>query len=206
MSGIFITVEGIDGSGKSTQSERIAEWLEKRTGLKTIKTFEPGGWAEGKKLREFILNSKNFCAMSELLLFLADRAEHVNKVIIPELEANHNVICERYNESTLAYQSGGHEVEFVLINELIKACRFPEPDVKILFDINPEIAFKRVRSRNSNNNDKFEAEGLLFMKKVADFYNFLAEKQPEKFIKISCDNLNENEVFHAVTEKLEALI
>lgn len=198
--GIFITIEGIDGTGKSTQAENLAQWLEERTGQKTMRTFEPGGWPEGKMLREFILDSKNFCAMSELLLFLADRAEHVNKIIIPELESGHNVICERYNESTLAYQSGGHELEIQHVKRIIEACNFPEPDVKILLDIEPEIAFSRVKSRNSKS-DKFEGEGLVLMRKVSEFYKTLPG-----FMIIECNNSDEQEVFRSITAKLEECI
>lgn len=189
---IFITLEGIDGCGKSTQAKKISEWLEKRTGKRTVRTAEP------YILREFILGGKNFCALSDLLLFLADRAEHVNKIILPELRSGHNVICERYNESTSAYQSGGHALEASHVKEIINACKFPEPDIKIFLDINPETAFSRVKERN-NINDKFEAEGLLLMKKVADFYRKM------NLTRICCDNLNENEVFEAVISKLEAV-
>ena len=190
---MFITLDGIDGCGKSTQSKKISEWLEARTGKKTVRTAEP------YILREIILGGKNFCALSDLLLFLADRAEHVNKIILPELENNHNVICERYNESTLAYQSGGHALEISHVKEIINACKFPEPDIKIFLDIQPEIAFSRVKERN-NSNDKFEAEGLLLMKKVSDFYRSL------KLTRICCDNLNEDEVFEAIISKLEEKI
>ncbi len=185
---MFITIEGIDGCGKSTQAGKISKWLEARTGRKTIRTAEP------YMLREIILGSKNFCALSDLLLFLADRAEHVDKIILPELENNHNVICERYNESTVAYQS-----VIPNIKDIINACKFPEPDIKIFLDISPEVAFSRVKERN-NKNDKFEAEGLMFMKRVSSAYRNL------NLTRIFCDNLNEDEVFEAVISKLEALI
>ena len=184
MAGLFITLEGIDGCGKTTQAERLSKWLEVRTGNKTIHTAEP------YILREFILSNKNLCAMSDLLLFLADRAEHVDKIILPELHENHNVICERYNESTLAYQNFGHEI--------IKACNFPEPDIKIFLDLSPEIAFSRVRQRVSS--DKFEAEGLNLMRRVAASYRKL------KMSRIICDNLNEDEVFNAIIEIIEEKI
>ena len=103
--GLFIVFEGVDGCGKSTQAAKFAEWLENIIGKKVIRTAEPF------MLRELILGKKDLSVLSELLLFLADRAEHVNKVIKPALEAGDNVICERYNASTLAYQTGGHKVE-----------------------------------------------------------------------------------------------
>jgi len=124
MAGKFITLEGIDGSGKSTQSQKISQWLESFTGLKTVRTFEPGGWPDGERLREFILSSKNFSSMSELLLFLADRAEHVSRLILPSLADGFNVVCERWNESTIAYQSSGHKLDPQRVRTLITACAF----------------------------------------------------------------------------------
>lgn len=201
MAGIFITLEGIDGSGKSTQAGRIAEWLKARTGRETIRTFEPGGWPDGASLREIILGRK-FCALSELLLFLADRSEHVNRVILPALRQGCNVICERWNESTLAYQSGGHELNASQVKRIISSCNFPEPDVKILLDISPELAVERIKSRG-NRNDKFEEEGLRLMRAVAGFYRLIAEEQPGKFAVIHCDNMTEDDIFTGITTVLE---
>ena len=201
---IFITLEGIDGSGKSTQSAKLAEWLEDRTGHRTIRTFEPGGWPEGKSFRELILDG-NFCDMSELLLFLADRSEHVSRVILPALRQGCNVVCERWNESTLAYQAGGHELNISHIRRIIRACNFPEPNMKILLDLPPEQAMKRVIERG-NKGDKFEAEGLPLMRRVADFYRLIAEDDRDKFIRVQCGGLTEDEVFRAITSSVEARI
>lgn len=189
--GLFIVFEGVDGSGKSTQAAKLAKFLEDSTGRKVIKTAEP------YNLRELILGRKDLSKMSELLLFLADRAEHVEKIIKPNLEAGNFVICERYEDSTRAYQTGGHGVDSFIVEHLINDCCFPLPDVKILLDLSPEIAFERVKARN-NQNDKFEAEGLELIKKVSDYYrNFLAG-----FIRIPCDNLNEDEVFQRIVTGL----
>ena len=191
---MFITIEGIDGSGKSTQSLKLSEWLEERTNTKTIRTYEPYSF------REFILGSKGISPMSELLLFLADRAEHVNRVIFPAIESGHNVICERYNDSTLAYQCGGHGLNVNHVRSIISSCKFPEPDVKILLDVNPELAYSRVIQRH-NLNDKFEAEGLYLMKHVSDFYRSL-----EGYIVIHCSDMNESEVFSEIISELEKYI
>lgn len=215
----FITIEGIDGCGKSTQSGRLAEWLEAKTGRRTIRTYEPGGWPEGDSLRDFILRRKNLGDMTELMLFLADRAEHVKRVILPSLRQGLNVICERYNDSTLAYQSGGQELNPAHVRRMIRVCNFPEPDVSILMDISPETAIERVRSRATckggeghtvargsvinNNLDKFEAEGLPLMRKVSSCYRLIAEDEKEKYIVIKCDGLGEDEVFASMIEALE---
>ena len=196
---MFITLEGIDGSGKSTQSERLSEWLTLRTGRQTVRTFEPGGHPDGAALRRFILESRNYSPKSELLLFLADRAEHVDKVIAPALLAGDNVICERWNESTLAYQCGGHKIDIPEAERLIAACNFPEPDAKIFLDISPELAVSRIIARK--NLDKFESEGFALMKRVSEFYRQLADSG--KLMRIDCESLNENKTFSAITSELE---
>lgn len=200
---MFITLEGIDGCGKSTQSAKIAEWLELRTGKKTVRTFEPGGWPGGEAMRDFVLNNPKLSAMSELLLFLADRSEHVKRVILPALRQDCNVVCERWNESTMAYQAGGHKVHLPHARRIIRACSFPEPDVKIFLDISPEVAVERIRSRNSQG-DKFEAEGLSLMRNVAAFYRLMVEDDPSGFIRVVCDGLTEDEVFAKISAGLEA--
>lgn len=184
--GLFIVFEGIDGCGKSTQAERLAKFFGNMTGKEVVRTAEP------YILRDLILGRKDLSVLAELLLFLADRAEHVNKIIMPALEAGQNIICERYNASTLAYQSGGHEIKIPQVKNLIEACNFPEPDLQIFLDVKPETAFERVKARN-NKNDKFEDEGLNLIKKVSEFYKTLPD-----LIKIPCDNLNEDEVFKRV--------
>ena len=200
---MFITLEGIDGCGKSTQSARIAEWLEARTGRRTVRTFEPGGWNGGGAIREFVLNTPNMSAMTELLLFLADRSEHINRVILPALRQGCNVICERWNESTMAYQAGGHELNPSHVRRIIRACSFPEPEIKIFLDISPEIAAERIKARNSQS-DKFEAEGLTFMRNVADFYRLIADGDKKRFVRVCCDDMTEDEVFAAITSAIEA--
>ena len=196
---MFITIEGIDGCGKSTQSERLALWLTERTGRETIRTFEPGGFSGGDSLRKFILESRNYSPKSELLLFLADRAEHTEKVIAPALKNNFNVICERWNESTIAYQSGGHKLKIDDVRRLIDACNFPEPDAKIWLDIPPELAVSRILSRTQR--DKFEDEGLALMLRVSDAYRKLADSG--LLTRIACGEMNPDEVFAAITAENE---
>ena len=189
---MFITLEGIDGSGKSTQAKKIGSWLEKRTQSPVILTHEPSC------LRSIILGLRNLCATSEMLLFLADRAEHVEREILPALIAGHSVVCERWNESTLAYQSGGHKLSESKVKELIRACEFPEPDIKIFLDIEPETAMKRVNSRG--NKDKFEEEGLKLLRDVARSY-----REMPGLIRIECGGKSEDEVFREITGHLEGL-
>ncbi len=193
MKSSFITFEGIDGCGKSTQSKKIAEWLSDFTGLETIRTFEPGGWNGGKLLRDVVLNNKDFDGLSELFLFLADRAGHLKNVILPALSSGKNVICERYTDSTIAYQSSGHEIKNVM--KILNSCDFIQPDLTVLLNIEPELAIKRVKKRNSSENDKFESEGLIFMRKVSDSYNKLEAENKERFLKINVlENLNQEQI------------
>ena len=196
---MFITIEGIDGCGKSTQSERLAHWLTERTGRETIRTFEPGGYPDGEALRRFILESRNYSPKSELLLFLADRAEHTEKIIAPALREGRNVICERWNESTIAYQSGGHKLELQDVRRLIEACKFPEPDAKIWLDISPELAVSRILLRTKR--DKFEDEGLALMVKVSEAYRELAESG--QLTRIDCGDADESGVFAMIIAEIE---
>ena len=196
---MFITIEGIDGCGKSTQAKRLGIWLKAKTGRKTICTFEPGGYPDGKRLRKFILSGEGFAPLAELLLFLADRAEHVGEIIEPALRGNYNVICERWNESTLAYQTGKHKVSLTRAKKLIAACNFPRPDVKLFLDVEPETAYRRVLLRDET--DKFESEGLDLLRRVNEFYRKLADEG--ELLRIDCNGLDEDGVFSAITEVLE---
>ena len=202
---MFIVIEGIDGSGKTTQSLHVAQWLESYTGHETIRTYEPGGWLGGETFREFILKGRKMCAKSELLLFLADRSEHVEQVILPALSKGINIVCERWNLSTLAYQTCTTELSFSQAERIISSCFFPVPDVNIFLDISPELAAERIKARG-NNNDKYEAEGLELLRKVSDRYRLIADKNPGKFLRIKCDDMNEAEVFAAITSKLEKIL
>lgn len=200
---MFITLEGIDGSGKSTQAKKLAKWLKAKNGRKTICTFEPGDYPDGNKIRKLILRGEGFVPLAELLLFLADRVEHSGEIIEPALRGNYNIICERWNESTLAYQTGRWKVSMSRAKRLIAACNFPRPDVKLFLDVDPEVAYMRVLQRRRLNDklDKFEVKGLDFMIKVCEVYRKLAEEG--ELVRIDCNGLNEDEVFSAITEVLE---
>ena len=116
-------------------------------------------------------------------------------MILPAVNSGHNVICERWNESTLAYQCGGHETDINEARKIISACSFPKPDMKILLDVSPELALPRIRSRNIR--DKFEDEGLALMRKVSEFYRSL-----EGMTRIECGSLSEDEVFSRIAESV----
>ena len=198
--GLFIVFEGIDGCGKSTQAEHVAEWLEHTTGKKTIRTAEPFIF------RDLILNHKELTPQSELLLFLADRTEHAAQLISPAIAAGHNVICERYTYSTIAYQSGGRKLDFDHVVDMIETCYFLRPSITFLFDLKPETAYERVRGRR-NGIDRFEAQNIDFFKRVATCYKRIFKYFDEDTdIIIDCNKLIEAEVFSEIISYLEELI
>ena len=179
--GIFITLEGIDGCGKSTQAELLCAWLEDTRGKgKILRTFEPGGWSEGGPLRRLLLGDIAFTSRTELLLFLADRSGHVDMEIAPALRRGQWVVCERYTDSTLAYQSWGRGISFEEMSVLLNWCRFPVPDMTIFLEIDEETAKSRLKRRGKT--DRMEAAGDGFMARVAWGYKELAELYPERII------------------------
>ncbi|GHS86509.1 thymidylate kinase [Synergistales bacterium] len=182
--GAFITLEGIDGCGKSTQAEYLREWLAVFCGLPAIRTFEPGGWSGGALLRRLLLDEKNAIAPdTELLLFLADRSAHLDSVISPALSEGKWVVCERYTDSTLAYQSFGRGIGLDRIESFLNVCKFREPDLTIFLDIEVSLAEARLRERGKL--DRIESsEGGGFMSKVAHGYRELAKRHVERIVTV----------------------
>lgn len=175
--GLFITFEGIDGSGKSTQLEKIAHYLDKKN-IKYIKTRDPGGTDLGSHLRDILLNYQGkIYPLCELFLYLADRAQHVDEKIIPALNSGKIVLCDRYIDSTLAYQGYARELN---IDKLVDLNNFVThnllPDLTFIFDIDVESALKRV----GKNKDRLESESVNFHQKVRDGYLSLAKKHPHR--------------------------
>ncbi|MBQ9564111.1 MAG: dTMP kinase [Synergistaceae bacterium] len=189
MRGLFITIEGIDGCGKSTQSLRLAQWLERKTGFGVLRTFEPGGWEGGAALRSLILTGNVPDAETELLLFLADRSGHVGAVVCPALEAGQSVVCERYSDSTWAYQVGGGRLAPEKVRALMELCAFPEPDLTLFLDIEPEVAASRLVSRGKR--DRIEAAGLEFMARVAHVYRERAAACSSRILIIPAEGTEE---------------
>jgi len=178
MSGYFLTLEGIDGSGKSTQAGLLAEWLG-QAGATVCRTQEPGGTALGAAIRALLLGpDSRMGAMAELGLYLADRAQHLQEVIRPALKRGEVVVCERYNDSTLAYQAFGRMLPRGRVS---RGCRLfaPEvPDATVLLDLAPEAALARLHRQP----DRLEAEGREFLARVAAGYRYLAGREPGRFL------------------------
>lgn len=185
--GKFIVFEGIDGSGKSTQSKILYNKLNSN-GYSCILTEEPGGTPLGKMIKKILLDHKiEFSSKAELFLFLADRAEHTTKIIIPALEQGNIVISSRYFFSTIVYQGIARKIfELDFITQLnMFAINNLMPDLVFYIDIEPEKAIKNMVERNKSTNlDRIETEGISFLKEVRNGYLTIMKNYPEIFIKI----------------------
>lgn len=149
---MFITFEGIEGSGKSTQITRLAEWLRTEFNHDPVVTREPGGCAISDKIRGILLDAANVAMneQAELLLYAAARAQHVAQIIRPALENGQIVLCDRYSDATLAYQGFGRGLPRPLIEDINRLATLGTmPDLTLLLDFDPEIGLNRARERNA---------------------------------------------------------
>jgi dTMP kinase len=192
----FITLEGIDGAGKSTHIPRIYNWIEAH-GHERVHTREPGGTALGEKLRELVLNTA-MQAETEALLMFAARAEHIHQVILPSLSRGAWVISDRFSDASVAYQGGGRELGVAKL-ELLEAWTHPDlqPDLTLLFDLSPELAAQRIQSGRADR-DRFELEQTSFFDRVRAAYLLRAEQFPERFLV-----LDAAQDMNSVGEKIE---
>lgn len=178
--GLFITFEGIEGCGKTTQLNLAARALIER-GYEVITTAEPGGTALGKRIREVLLKSDlSVSAEAELLLFMADRVQHVREVINPALSEGKVVLCDRFFDATLAYQGYGRGIKIEAIKEIYAlAVGNLHPDMTLLFDLNLKEGFNRLTQRKGEI-DRLEREGKDFHHRVRLGYLALAEEDPAR--------------------------
>ena len=183
----IIVFEGIEGSGKSHHVSKVAKYLEsKRIGY--IKIREPGGSLLGQKIRNLILDTNQNnkpTSLSELLLYSADRAEHVSKLISPALQKNNWVISDRFSDSTLAYQGYGRDISLEIIKKIESiVCQGETPDLTIFLEITPEESIMR---RKNEIPDRIESEGIEFLKKVNEGFKLIAKEKNWKIISASQD-------------------
>ena len=192
MKGKFIVLEGIDGCGKTTQIKELSEWLPK-SGLinknaTLIKTREPGGSILGREIRDMILNNDKAnppSNLTELLLYYADRAEHISKIILPALQNGNWIISDRFSGSTLAYQGYGREISIDIIKKLENiVCQNIKPDLTIFLEISPEESILRRKNKVA---DRIESEGLDFLKKVNHGFKLIALENDWEIINASED-------------------
>ena len=159
----FITLEGIEGSGKTSSLKSITDLLDKKN-ISYIVTREPGGSSIGKELRTILLDPDTEISPEvELMLMLSDRKDHVEKIILPNLEKGNWVVSDRFMDSSIAYQGGGRQLGKKFIISLSEYLNLPQPDLTLLFDLPVEISLSRVKARGEL--DRFEKEELEFHKK-----------------------------------------
>ena len=197
--GKFITFEGLDGCGKSTQMELLAEVL-RRDGLDVVTTREPGGTPTGEKIRSVILDSRtrSLAPMAELTLMFAARAQHIAEIIRPSMDAGRWILCDRFTDSSEAYQGGGRRMgsELVLTMHQV-VCGDLMPDLTILMDSDPEASVARARRRNKTSavdENRFEKESREFFERVHMAYNTIADREA-RVIKV--DARRSKDVTHA---------
>jgi thymidylate kinase (EC 2.7.4.9) len=185
---VFITLEGGEGVGKTTQQALLVERL-RQEGYACLCTREPGGTALGKTLRELLLHGDPFSPLAELLLYAADRAEHVSKVIAPALAAGQVVVCDRFTDSTLAYQGYGRGLDLEKIRQLNHlATGGLQPHLTLWLDLPPEVGLARSRQRRvaiTGSCDKLEQEHLEFHRRVYQGFQALAAAEPQRIVRIS---------------------
>lgn len=177
--GLFITLEGVDGCGKSTQSDLLVQELE-ATGREVVRLRDPGGTRLSEKIRLLVLDPGNseMCDECELLLYEAARAQLVREVIQPALERDITVVCDRFYDSTFAYQASarGLSTEMVQIANELGKCGLT-PDVTLVFDLSPQEALRRATAERT---DRLEGEGMSFQERVRDGYVQLAKQEPQR--------------------------
>lgn len=199
--GYFVTLEGGEGSGKSTQLGLLEDYLSKG-GYDVIFTREPGGTPISEKIRKILLGGENteMCDETEALLFAAARVQHIKEKILPAVAAGKTVVCDRYVHSSLVYQGYARGLgDFV---EKVNSYAFENcmPDVTIFLDITPERAF--ARKGGADKDDRLEQSGMDFHKRVYDGYVRVAEKFPKHFVRINADRPVED-VFEDILSTLE---
>lgn len=180
MKGLFISFEGIEGTGKTIQSKLLYEHF-KKTGYTVILTEEPGGTRIGLKIRDVLLSveNKEITPVTELLLYNASRAQHLKELILPALNEGGIVIADRFSDSTVAYQGYGRGIDSKLIDSLERmVTEGLKPDITLLLDLDAETGL--LRNKGINKTDRLELEDLKFHKKVRDGYLQIAAREPER--------------------------
>ena len=202
--GYFISLEGGEGAGKSTQHQQIVEWLSGQ-GKSVVEAREPGGTPVSEQIRKVLLDTRNegLNATAELLLMFAARSQLVEDVIKPALSAGNVVVCDRFADASYAYQGGGRQlgaetvakVEMLVLGDL-------QPDMTLLFDVPVELGMQRVRGRGAA--DRFEVESLLFFERVRNAYLERAAANPGRF-RIIDASLDQQQVWQQVRAELESV-
>jgi dTMP kinase len=209
-SGRFITFEGMDGCGKTTQLRILANTL-RESGQPVVETVEPGGTEIGQQIRRILLDPANsgIHPRTELLLYFGSRAQNVEQVIRPALAAGRTVLCDRFTDSTLVYQGCGRGLDSSVVLDLDRiACQGLKPDVTVLIDIDLETSLARARRRNQrtdSSESRIDEESHAFHERVRRGYLALAEREPERF-KVIDGRAPVAEVANAIREAVTARV
>ena len=198
----FITLEGIEGSGKTSSIKSITNLLDEK-GISYVVTREPGGSSIGSELRSILLDPQtNISSEVELMLMLADRKDHVEQVILPNLKTGNWVISDRFMDSSFAYQGGGRKLDTKMINSFSRNLNLPIPDLTLLFDVPVEISLSRVKARGEL--DRFEQEEIDFHNRIREAYLELAEQNVNRIQIIDSSQAIED-MLKSVEEKINNL-
>ena len=188
--GHFITFEGVEGCGKTTQIKLLGEHLESR-GYHVVLTREPGGCPIADKIRSILLDAGNsgMTPLAELLLYAAARAQHVSEVVLPAINSGSIVLCDRFTDATIAYQSTGRGIDLKTVETLnLLACQSVKPDMTILIDCDAATGVKRARQRiesaSGPREERFELESIEFHHRVREGYLAIARREPDRFLLI----------------------
>ena len=190
--GIFITLEGVEGAGKSTAVNFIEDFLTNE-GHDVIKTREPGGTVIGEQIREILLKNENQTLTydTELLLVFSARAQHIQEVILPALSSGKIILCDRFTDASYAYQGGGRGIDASRINLLEKWVQGDlRPNLTLLFDLDVSIGMQRTKKRSDA--DRFEREKINFFEKIRNTYLERAKNEPQRFRIINSASSLEN--------------
>jgi dTMP kinase len=212
--GVFITLEGLDGSGKTTQIKRLAAWLARR-GQEPVVLRQPGGTSTGDRIRELLLDSRSrgIAPTAEMALMFADRAQAIAEVIEPALAAGRTVVCDRFTDSTEAYQGGGRGLGSQIVLDMHRiVCGGLQPDLTLLLLPGLETSLARARRRNLRvetetgaNEGRFEQEKDAFFRRVWEKYREIAAREPDRVVLIegdlTIDEVHE-QIVEAVAERL----
>lgn len=203
MSASFITLEGVEGAGKSTQMRNISRWLNDH-GHDVVETREPGGTALSELIRDVVLhgNHSEMAPKTELLLIFAARAQHVEELILPSMAAGKTVLCDRFTDASYAYQGGGRELGSEIIATLEQLVQGSlRPDLTLLLDIPVAVGLQRASGRNSE--DRFETESMRFLERARQAYLERAHDNPRRYSIIDASN-SAREVWAGIRAELEA--
>ncbi|MFK8027816.1 MAG: dTMP kinase [Gammaproteobacteria bacterium] len=205
MKGRFISLEGIEGSGKSTQVSFVIDYLQSKN-IEVVSTREPGGTLVGERIRDVLLDNQlpSMHMDTELMLMFAARVEHVKRVILPALESGQWVVCDRFYDATYAYQGYGRQIDLKRIDALKEfSVGDLAPDLTLLLDVTLDVSMERVTKRG--NKDRFENEKIEFYKKVREGYLTIAKSDPDRVVIVDATGMID-EVQAEIQIKLDELL